>query len=337
MDIPLPSENEFSWFPRVLVIGYGGSKGLLALGFLVPIEDSKLLQYVDTYCGVSIGAIICLLIIAGYSIREIIGEAIKLDIFKELFSFSIQTSIENGGFMSNEPIRKRLVQLIIDKFGNVPTLYGLYMRTGKSFVSVTLNATDESCVMMGPFTHPQISCVDAVLFSMNIPFVFYQLIHEGKTYVDGALANPYPIDYFDHGDTNILGIYMKTSVVPGATRINNIISSNNPLSIKDYTLKIVDSILDQRRLHIIQECSDNCKHVCLQSPIIDTLGYSLTNDDKAQMIIHSFNNGKMFIEQLKANIYRNPKIPDKLRYIYPRYYDIEDDDDIEILNNMNMT
>lgn len=179
--------------------------------------------------------------------------------------------------------------------------------------------------------------MDAVLFSMNIPFVFYQLIHEGKTYVDGALANPYPIDYFDHGDTNILGIYMKTSVVPGATRINNIISSNNPLSIKDYTLKIVDSILDQRRLHIIQECSDNCKHVCLQSPIIDTLGYSLTNDDKAQMIIHSFNNGKMFIEQLKANIYRNPKIPDKLRYIYPRYYDIEDDDDIEILNNMNMT
>ena len=329
MDIPVSPENIVSWEPRVLVIGYGGSKGLLALGFLVPIEDSKILQYVDTYCGVSIGAIICLLMISGYPIREIIGEAIILDIFKELFAFNVQTSIEHGGFMSNEPIRKRLVHLIIDKFGSIPTLHGLYMRTGKSFIAATLNATDEKCVMMGPFTHPHISCIDAVLFSMNIPFIFYQLIHEGKTYVDGALANPYPIDYFDDGNTNILGIYMKTTILNNSP-------INNTLSLRDYALKIIDSLLDQRRMHIMQDSSIKCKHVCLQSPIIDTLGYSLTTDDKAQMIVHSFNYGKLFVKQLQENSYQNPIIQDKLRYTYPRYYMTEEDDDLGVLNSMNI-
>jgi len=47
--------------------------GIINLGFLSPIEDFGLLNYVDTYCGVSIGAIISLLIISGYQIREIIN------------------------------------------------------------------------------------------------------------------------------------------------------------------------------------------------------------------------------------------------------------------------
>ena len=191
------------WLPRVLVIGPGGTKGLKALGFLSPIEDYGLLEYTDTYCGVSVGAIISLLIVAGYQIREIVGEVATLDLFKDMENLTIKSMIDNKGFMSNEPVRRRLTQLLLNKFGIVPTLRGLYMQTGKAYIAVTLNATDEECEVMGPFSHPNVSCVDATMFSMNIPFIFYQLIYQGKTYVDGALANPYPVDYFDDGNTNI--------------------------------------------------------------------------------------------------------------------------------------
>jgi predicted acylesterase/phospholipase RssA len=334
------------WLPRVLVIGPGGVKGLKVLGFLSPIEDSGLLEYVDTYCGVSIGAIISLLIISGYQIREIVGEAATLDIFKEIGALDLRSSLDNRGLMSNEPIRKRLSQLVINKFGNVPSLYSLYMRTGKAYVAVTLNATDEECVMMGPFTHPNISCVDATMFSMNIPFVFYQLVHNGKTYVDGALANPYPVDYFDNGNTNILGVYMKTihsknssqitQTRPG-TILQRLEDPSPSLTIGAYSLKIIHSLMDQRRNNIIQHASSKCKHVCLETNTIDTMGSSVNLEERAHMLVEGFNDGKKFLSQLYTDTYIGPKIPPKINYVFPPYYmmgESEQSDNVSIISEM---
>src|SRR3972149_10640295 len=91
------TKQKYQWIPRVIVIGPGGIKGLKILGFLSPIEDSGLLEYLDTYCGVSVGAVISLLIICGYQIREIVGEAAKLDLFKEIGAFNFKSIIENKG------------------------------------------------------------------------------------------------------------------------------------------------------------------------------------------------------------------------------------------------
>lgn len=317
------------WYPRVLVIGPGGVKGLKILGFLSPVEDSGLLEYLDTYCGVSVGAVISLLIICGYQIREIVGEAVKLDIFNEIGALNFKSIMENKGFISNEPVRKLLTQLVINKFGNVPSLYGLYMRTGKAFIAVTLNATDETCVMLNPFSNPDISCVDATMFSMNIPFVFYQLVYRGKTYVDGALANPYPVDYFDDGKTNILGIYMKTihsknttpvtTHLPG-TIVQKVEDSSSTIPIGAYSLKIIHSLMDHRRNQIIQQSSDKCKHVCLETKTTDTIGYTVTTDDKALMLVEGFNEGKSFLDQLQSGTYSGPTIPQVQKYKYPTYY-----------------
>src|SRR5579862_6074323 len=139
------------WIPRVIVIGPGGVKGLKVLGFLASLEDSGILEYVDTYCGVSIGAIICLLMIVGYKIREIIGIAVDIDVFKDIELFNFRGMIENRGLISSEPTRKRLTDLILKKLGVIPDLHNLYLMTGKSFTAVTLNATDVKCEMMNPF------------------------------------------------------------------------------------------------------------------------------------------------------------------------------------------
>lgn len=333
--------SESDWYPRVLVIGPGGVQGLKVLGFLSPVEDAGLLKYIDTYCGVSVGAIIALLIVAGYQIREIVGEAASLNIFKDIENLTIQSIVENKGFMSNEPVRRRLIQLIVAKFGTVPTLRGLYLQTGKAFVAVTLNATDEECVMMDPFNYPQVSCVDATMFSMNIPFIFYQLIYNGKTYVDGALANPYPVDYFDNGTTNILGIYIKSnlnkSLAPVRApkpailqRLSEANSSSPPIPIGVYSYKIVHSLMDQRRNHILREASDKCRHVCLETgDTLDPIGYGMEVEEKAKMLVEGFNQGKEFITQLQSGTYTGPRITPKVVYEYPQYYLMEDESESE--------
>lgn len=201
-------EIQNTWSPRTLIIGPGGIKGLKALGFLTPLEDAGILDTMDTFCGVSIGSLICLLIICGYSIREIITKSIFWDIFKELGTFTITGMLEKKGVMSTDPLRKKIYTLVINKMGTLPNLYQLYLKTGKALSITTLNATDKKAVIMSPFTHSNVNCVDAVLYSMNIPFLFYQLLYEEKVHIDGALANPYPIEYFDNGDTDILGIFM---------------------------------------------------------------------------------------------------------------------------------
>jgi predicted acylesterase/phospholipase RssA len=339
------------WHPRVLVIGPGGIQGLKALGFLSPVEDAGLLKYVDTYCGVSVGAIITLLMVAGYQIREIVGEAASLNIFKDIENLTIQSIVENKGFMSNEPVRRRLIQLIVNKFGTVPTLRGLYLQTGKAFIAVTLNATDEECVMMDPFTYPHVSCVDATMFSMNIPFVFYQLIYNGKTYVDGALANPYPIDYFDDGATNILGIYIKsnlnkTPAVPDQRprpailqRISEASLAPGPIPMGIYSYKIVHSLMDQRRNHILRDASDKCRHVCLETgDTIDPLGYEIKVEEKAQMLVEGFNQGKEFISEIRAGTYRGPPIRPKPVYAYPPHYVMDEtppDPEISVMDVIN--
>lgn len=288
------------WKPRVLVIGPGGAKGFVTLGFLVPLEDHKHLQNINVYCGVSIGAVISLLLVCGYSIREIIGQAVMVDLAKELHNFNFQSTINNRGLISHEPTRNMLTELVLAKFNTIPTLGELYQRTGKSLVTVTLNATDNTCVFMDKNTTPNISCVEATLFSMNIPFVFYQLIHEGKTYVDGGLANPYPVNYFDDGNTNILGIFMK-----GNPNISN------ALTFADYADKIIHSLMEQMRLLILQNSSDKCRHVCLTTDVDDMIGYKVTLEDKADMLILGEKRGREYLRN-----YQSPFIPLKSSYQY---------------------
>lgn len=274
-----------SWRPKALVIGPGGIKGLKVLGFLVPLEDSGTFSEVTTFCGVSVGSLISLLIICGYTVREIINEAVLLDIFNDIESFDVGSVIENSGLISSEPIKKHLTNLVINKFGIVPSLQGLHSMTGKSLVTTTLNVTDEEPIMMNFFDHPEMSCVDAVMYSINIPFVFYQLSYNNKICVDGGLANPYPIDYLDDGNTEILGIYMRT------------VNSKPISSTMSYYHKIVNSLMEQRRVDIIRNSSDKCVHVRLEVGVSGVSAtFRMTIQEKANILVEGWNQGREFLD-----------------------------------------
>lgn len=294
------------WYPRVLVLGSGGYKGFSIMGFLVPLDDEKILSKIDTYCGVSVGSLISLLLAIGYSPREIIIHIIDLDLFKNC-DISIVNIIEYSGLMSNNVLREKISRLVVQKLGTIPSLYDLYLMTGKSYISTTFNVTDSKCEMMGPFTHPTVSCVDATLYSMNIPFIFYQLIHDNKTYVDGALANSYPVDYFDNGETNILGVYINT------------ITNSNESSFTDYFGKILQSMLDQKRLSVLSTTSECCRHIKLDVNGSNGLSLMGSTEDKLSLISLGLTAGNRYLKC----IYDDTE--DKLsytarKYQYPTYY-----------------
>lgn len=292
------------WYPRVLVLGSGGYKGFSIMGFLVPLEDDKILSKIDTYCGVSVGALISLLLSIGYSSREIIIHIIDLDLFKN-FDISLTNIIEYSGLMSNDILRDKISRLVVQKLGKIPSLHDLYLMTGKSYIATTFNVTDGKCEMMGPFTHSKISCVDATLYSMNIPFIFYQLIHDNKTYVDGALANPYPVDFFDNKETNILGVYINT------------ITNGTESSFTDYFGKILQSMLDQKRTSILSAASDKCRHIKLDIRGNNGLSLMGSTEDKLSLISLGLTVGNKYVKGL----YENDEDTTLYKYQYPIYYD----------------
>lgn len=288
------------WMPRVLVIGPGDEKILKVMGFLSPIIESGLLQYTDTYGGVEIGSVICLLLIADYDIRQIVRELSFLNIIDDASNLTIG-NIKDTQLISSEPIRQILTELILDKFGDIPNLHNLYLRTGKSLNVVT------QYEIMGPFTHPHVSCIDAVMLSLVNPLSFYQLNYENKNYASGLYLNPYPVDYFDNSETNILGVYIKTISEK---------KSHSSLMINNDNFKFLESMIDNKINQIINNTSVKCRNVKLEAK---------SDSTKTDLLVEGFNEGKFFLNQMYNNTYLQPDIPKELKYDYPQYYLLEEE------------
>jgi len=298
------------WKPRTLVLGPGGIKGLMILGCLSPLEDDGLLSDIDTYCGVSIGAILSLLLLVGYKVRDIVANAMDLDIFKDLFCIDLKKALKHRGLLSNEPARQKLSQFVLNKLGSIPSLHDLYMMTGKSLITVTLNVTDNQTEYFTPLTRPTTSCIDAVMYSMNVPFVYYQLMDSrGKTMIDGAFGNPYPIDYVDNNNTDVLGIYIETIYNASSSTI-------------DYLHQLLESTMIQKRQESIRNASSCCRHIGLSSTILDFTGLTLSMTNKAKMLVTGYNAGRTFLKQsdIELEQRRVHATIELQQFNYPTYY-----------------
>lgn len=289
--IPTIPTNSTDWKPDVLVLGPGGVKGFLELGALILLEAEGFLKNVTTYIGVSVGAIIALLLVAGYTVTEIIAEAVETNLFQDLSSINLENIKANSGLISNRAIRERLILRLEEKFGFVPNLDQLYLVTGLKFMCVTMNLSKCRAEYLSRQTCSDMSCVDAVMLSMNIPLIFYKLKYRGSIYIDGAFANSYPIDQYDDGTHDILGIYITTE------NEERMIPEDFPIPM--YLYKIIDCSMVENRERIIRASSNRCRHLGLYSPTIDTLGLTMDIKTKSQLVLQGYHRAKEFVEQLR--------------------------------------
>lgn len=276
---------EERWTPNVLVLGPGGGKGFLELGALFELTKSGFLSKIDTYVGVSVGSIISLLLVVGYTVEEIITLSVEIKLFHGIADLAWRDIKDNIGLLSNESIKTKLSSAVTKKLGYIPSLKSIYMITGIRFTAISYNVTDEVVAVLSESLYPDMSCVDAVMLSMNIPFIFYQLVLGEKVYIDGALGNPYPVDLVDNGTNKVLGLYIEENM--------------NPDKGSSYYLhKVLHVSMTELRKRIISGTSANCKHIKLTTDIMDTVGLSLTNRQKAILIASGMESAAAFLETL---------------------------------------
>ncbi len=293
-----------NWRPDIIVLGPGGIKGFLELGALLFLEERGYLKNVSTYVGVSIGAIISFLLVVGYKVPEIIKISSSFNVFHEIsflwkhdvsLSQNLQTQLtqinNHAGILPNTFIKDKLSELVKQKYGYIPTLKQLKLTTGLTLTCVTTNLTLRRPEYINYETDPDLMCIDPVLMSANIPFIFYKLIHKGNIYVDGALSDPYPVNHYDHKGKNILGLHIirkhQQEVVTNST----------------YIYEVMDFSMSQLAKRSKESASERCRHIELVSDIIDTLGLTVDAKAKANMILEGYKTSDRFFNPSRDKVH----------------------------------
>lgn len=238
--------------PEVLVIGPGAEKGYYEMGALGYLDEIGALSKVKKYAACSIGAMIALLKMVGYSFETAI-EKLKLHNTFEVLGNLDLTTLMGGSLFSSKGIRSLLEKMVKSKLGYIPDLHQLYMATGVEFASIGTNLNRKKRDTV--FSHQNfgdMSCIDAVIISESLPFILPKIEYKGDVYIDGAFSNPYPVDVYNTGENKILGIYVDDMVY--RNKINNNI---------DYFNCVLQSQIDTLRDLKIEAVRNNpnCYHL----------------------------------------------------------------------------
>ena len=148
-----------------VVISGGGNKGILSLGALHYEYEKGTYdpEYTRIYAGTSIGAVISLLMICGYTPMEAFTEIYKMAYFFNVGDcHSIWDVVKFMGLMSIRGFAQRIEDLVRAKLGDIPTLRELKKRTGKTLVVTGANVTKMKGEYYTYKTRPNLGCVNAV-------------------------------------------------------------------------------------------------------------------------------------------------------------------------------
>jgi predicted acylesterase/phospholipase RssA len=272
--------------PEVLVLGPGGMKGIIEVGALQRLYENGNLRNLKAIVGCSIGSVIGLLFSCGYTPFEIYGFSKK---YKTIFEFlpeklTLRQVYENRGIIDPEIIKTALDKYVTNKFGRVPTLRELKEITGIKLCTVSTNVDAENFEYIDCDKFPNLECTDAVKIGINMPGLIGMVKFNGSVYVDGALTNPYPVDVYDDGEKEILGlfiseIYDKTSII----QLSFLLYLNLTLS----ALRGVK----------IRSSSEKCKHLQLKTTVKDPTGILENDDDRDKLYRMGFEQASDFLKE----------------------------------------
>jgi hypothetical protein len=200
-----------------------------------------------------------------------------------------------------------LEEIVLDRCGSCPSLEGLYLQTGKTFASPAINCEGGWCgsVEISTWqTSPHLSCVDACLRAINVPYV----CDSGITHVDSLLSLPSPVEYFDNGETRVLNV-----MIQNASAIGGPLDKQNPertggfapgslLSLIQETgsslppqlgalrpaIQTINSLILSRQFDCIDRTSEAVRHIMIPCYAPDPTAYTA---DPPRLLADGFSTG----------------------------------------------
>lgn len=205
-----------------IVISGGAMKVISTIGCYRYLEEQNMVTNIRNYVGTSAGSIICFFMILEYRSSEIISFMNENLNDKNINTFDMEkvfNLLSDYGISDGSNIIEFLQRIIYKKLKvRDITFLELTKLIGKNFVVCVSNLTKECEEFISVDTHPNMSVIKAIRASCSIPYLFNPVKMNDQVYIDGALYNNFPVNYFkDNRLKDILGInivqknYQKTT------------------------------------------------------------------------------------------------------------------------------
>lgn len=180
---------------RVCVVSGGGIRGLALLGALHALCGAGSLERARVFVGTSVGAMICFLLIIGYSPCELLRHVVQNNVFGDVErGADVGSFLRGGSLLPHSVVLDHLSGLAAAK-GVSPgiSLRRLREYTGKTLVTNAYNIDLQQHVFFGPDSHPDMRADRAILMSSSVPILFEPVDLDGGRFVDGGLVDNFPI------------------------------------------------------------------------------------------------------------------------------------------------
>lgn len=197
-----------TYYNTILLSG-GSIKTLSTLGALQYCYDNNLLDHsVETFVGTSAGAIICYLLVIGYTPVEVICYFVSKNLFRHEHYVDIVSMLKGDGAISFLDIHEHLENLTIEKIGRLVTFKEVRDLFGKTLVMTTYNYTKKQIEYLSPETTPDLPCLIGLRMSTCLPFVFSKYKYKDCFYIDGGVIDNFPLEYIDPSAGRTLGFHI---------------------------------------------------------------------------------------------------------------------------------
>lgn len=193
--------------PHNLVLSGGGLKGLAFCGVFKALEEANLRDGMVNVCSVSIGAIMGLLFVLGYSSTEIKNIIINKDL-STLIELRIGNLLSKYGCDKGQKIVDWMKEVLANK-GLHPDITFKQLQSvtgGIVFTVCATNLNTFSPTFFNVHTTPDLPVVKAIRMSISIPIIFTPVIYKKHHFVDGSVSNNFPICFFKDDLQNTLGV-----------------------------------------------------------------------------------------------------------------------------------
>jgi predicted acylesterase/phospholipase RssA len=266
-----------------LVFSGGGVKIFIFAGCLKYMYENNLIENLETICGTSTGSIISTAVALDYNITDIIELLIKIDFttFSNINSEGILNFFEKFGVDNTDEFERVFRIIIKAKTGNEDlTFKELFEATNKKLVIYSTNLNKMESEYFDYEKTPDYKIIDALISSISIPILFCPKKMNENFYIDGALTNHYPIEYFDNQIENTLGF----------VTINNTFNEINIQTIEEYFLAVSLCSMNKLLRNTLDRYKENSVLIDSEQNLIEfdlaldkkhnmiNLGYALTKD-----------------------------------------------------------
>lgn len=184
-----------------IILSGGASRGYYQLGCLLKYEHH--LSNIKRYVGCSVGGIICLLLCLGYSPIKIMVLSLEISEQDMDWKHMVNLLLQKHGMVDVNPYVEMVKDLILRRYGYIPTMKQLYKLTNKELEVVGSCLSTYETVYISHRTFPDMPCTVAIDISSRMPIYFTPILWEGNLYVDGGLGDHFPISRIRHEEKTL--------------------------------------------------------------------------------------------------------------------------------------